>query len=155
MTDGVLLQELKKDTLLYEYDVIIIDEAHERSLNIDFILGLIKDISRKRDDFKIIISSATINTKIFSKYFNNAPVVSIETIAYPVQIIYNPPLLNTSKGMILKIKEIVSNVIKEKKAGDILIFLSGEKEIKETIKELQELNYKKKINNMPFIRSNV
>ncbi len=102
MTDGVLLQELKKDTLLYEYDVIIIDEAHERSLNIDFILGLIKDISRKRDDFKIIISSATINTKIFSKYFNNAPVVSIETIAYPVQIIYNPPLLNTSKGMILK-----------------------------------------------------
>ncbi len=143
MTDGVLLQELKKDTLLYEYDVIIIDEAHERSLNIDFILGLIKDISRKRDDFKIIISSATINTKIFSKYFNNAPVVSIETIAYPVQIIYNPPLLNTSKGMILKIKEIVSNVIKEKKTGDILIFLSGEKEIKETIKELQELNSKK------------
>lgn len=129
--------------MLYEYDVIIIDEAHERSLNIDFILGLIKDISRKRDDFKIIISSATINTKIFSKYFNNAPVVSIETIAYPVQIIYNPPLLNTSKGMILKIKEIVSNVIKEKKAGDILIFLSGEKEIKETIKELQELNSKK------------
>ncbi len=145
MTDGVLLQELKKDTLLYEYDVIIIDEAHERSLNIDFILGLIKDISRKRDDFKIIISSATINTKIFSKYFNNAPVVSIETIAYPVQIIYNPPLLNTSKGMILKIKEIVSNVIKEKKTGDILIFLSGEKEIKETIKELQELNSKKKL----------
>ncbi len=145
MTDGVLLQELKKDTLLYEYDVIIIDEAHERSLNIDFILGLIKDISRKRDDFKIVISSATINTKIFSKYFNNAPVVSIETIAYPVQIIYNPPLLNTSKGMILKIKEIVSNVIKEKKAGDILIFLSGEKEIKETIKELQELNSKKKL----------
>ncbi|WPM05526.1 helicase-related protein [Borreliella sinica] len=145
MTDGVLLQELKKDTLLYEYDVIIIDEAHERSLNIDFILGLIKDISRKRDDFKIIISSATINTKIFSKYFNNAPVVSIETIAYPVQIIYNPPLLNTSKGMILKIKEIVLNVIKEKKAGDILIFLSGEKEIKETIKELQELNSKKNL----------
>ncbi|MBB6212934.1 helicase-related protein [Borreliella californiensis] len=145
MTDGVLLQELKKDTLLYEYDVIIIDEAHERSLNIDFILGLIKDISRKRDDFKIIISSATINTKIFSKYFNNAPVVSIETITYPVQIIYNPPLLNTSKGMILKIKEIVLNVIKEKKAGDILIFLSGEKEIKETIKELQELNSKKNL----------
>ncbi|AEL18989.1 ATP-dependent RNA helicase [Borreliella bissettiae] len=145
MTDGVLLQELKKDTLLYEYDVIIIDEAHERSLNIDFILGLIKDISRKRDDFKIIVSSATINTKIFSKYFNNAPVVSIETITYPVQIIYNPPLLNTSKGMILKIKEIVLNVIKEKKAGDILIFLSGEKEIKETIKELQELNSRKKL----------
>ncbi|WNY63251.1 ATP-dependent RNA helicase [Borreliella carolinensis] len=145
MTDGVLLQELKKDTLLYEYDVIIIDEAHERSLNIDFILGLIKDISRKRDDFKIIVSSATINTKIFSKYFNNAPVVSIETITYPVQIIYNPPLLNTSKGMILKIKEIVLNVIKEKKAGDILIFLSGEKEIKETIKELQELSSKKKL----------
>ncbi|MCD2383035.1 ATP-dependent RNA helicase [Borreliella burgdorferi] len=145
MTDGVLLQELKKDTLLYEYDVIIIDEAHERSLNIDFILGLIKDISRKRDDFKIIVSSATINTKIFSKYFNNAPVVSIETITYPVQIIYNPPLLNTSKGLILKIKEIVLNVIKEKKAGDILIFLSGEKEIKETIKELQELNSKKNL----------
>ncbi|WKC75605.1 helicase-related protein [Borreliella yangtzensis] len=150
MTDGVLLQELKKDTLLYEYDVIIIDEAHERSLNIDFILGLIKDISKKRDDFKIIISSATINTKVFSKYFNNAPVVSIETITYPVQIIYNPPLLNTSKGMILKIKEIVLNVIKEKKTGDILIFLSGEKEIKETIKELQELNSKKNLIILPL-----
>ncbi|WKC88454.1 ATP-dependent RNA helicase [Borreliella japonica] len=145
MTDGVLLQELKKDTLLYEYDVIIIDEAHERSLNIDFILGLIKDIARKRNDFKIVISSATINTKVFSKYFNNAPVVSIETITYPVQIIYNPPILNTPKGMISKIKEIVLNVIKEKKAGDILIFLSGEKEIKETIKELQELNSKKNL----------
>ncbi|EEF81978.1 ATP-dependent RNA helicase [Borreliella valaisiana] len=150
MTDGVLLQELKKDTLLYEYDVIIIDEAHERSLNIDFILGLIKDISRKRDDFKIIVSSATINTKVFSKYFNNAPVVSIETITYPVQIIYNPPLLNTPKGMILKIKEIVLNVIKEKKTGDILIFLSGEKEIKETIKELQELNSKKNLIILPL-----
>ncbi|AYE36672.1 ATP-dependent helicase [Borrelia turcica IST7] len=150
MTDGVLLQELKKDTLLYEYDVIIIDEAHERSLNIDFILGLIKDILKKRDDFKVIISSATINTQIFSKYFNNAPILNIETITYPVQIIYNPPLLNTSKGMILKIKEIISSIIKGKQEGDILIFLSGEKEIKETIKEIHELNLKKDLIILPL-----
>ncbi|WP_024655074.1 helicase-related protein [Borrelia hispanica] len=150
MTDGVLLQELKKDTLLYEYDVIIIDEAHERSLNIDFILGLLKDILNKRNDFKVIISSATINTKIFSKYFNNAPILSIETITYPVQIIYNPPLLNTSKSMILKIKEIIAGIIKEKKEGDILIFLSGEKEIKETIKEIHALNLKKDLIILPL-----
>lgn len=150
MTDGVLLQELKKDTLLYEYDVIIIDEAHERSLNIDFILGLIKDILNKRDDFKVIISSATINTQVFSKYFNNAPILSIETITYPVQIIYNPPPLNTSKSMILKIKEIISGIIKEKKEGDILIFLSGEKEIKETIKEIYELNSKQDLIILPL-----
>ncbi|AHH03843.1 ATP-dependent endopeptidase Lon [Borrelia nietonii YOR] len=150
MTDGVLLQELKKDTLLYEYDVIIIDEAHERSLNIDFILGLIKDILKKRNDFKVIISSATINTKVFSKYFNNAPILNIETITYPVQIIYNPPLLNTSKSMILKIKEIISGIIKEKKEGDILIFLSGEKEIKETIKAIYELNSKQDLVILPL-----
>ncbi|WP_445436198.1 helicase-related protein [Candidatus Borreliella tachyglossi] len=150
MTDGVLLQELKKDTLLYEYDIIIIDEAHERSLNIDFILGLIKDILNKRDDFKVIISSATINTQVFSKYFNNAPILKIEAITYPVQIIYNPPLLNTSKGMILKIKEIISSIIKEKKEGDILIFLSGEREIKETIKEIYELNSKKDLVILPL-----
>ncbi|WP_024653226.1 helicase-related protein [Borrelia persica] len=151
MTDGVLLQELKKDTLLDEYDVIIIDEAHERSLNIDFILGLLKDILRKRkNDFKVIISSATINTKVFSKYFNNAPILSIETITYPVQIIYNPPLLNTSKSMILKIKEIISGIIKEKKEGDILIFLSGEKEIKETIKEIHALNLKQNLIVLPL-----
>ncbi|AHH12861.1 ATP-dependent endopeptidase Lon [Borrelia hermsii YBT] len=150
MTDGVLLQELKKDTLLYEYDVIIIDEAHERSLNIDFILGLIKDILKKRNDFKVIISSATINTKVFSKYFNNAPILNVETITYPVQIIYNPPLLNTSKSMILKIKEIISGIIKEKKEGDILIFLSGEKEIKETIKAIYELNSKQDLVILPL-----
>lgn len=122
MTDGVLLQELKKDPLLDEYDVIIIDEAHERSLNIDFILGLIKDILNKRDDFKVIISSATINTQVFSKYFNNAPILNIETITYPVQIIYNPPSTNTPKAMISKIKEIISSIIKEEKKAMSLYF---------------------------------
>ncbi|UGQ16472.1 ATP-dependent RNA helicase [Borrelia sp. RT5S] len=150
MTDGVLLQELKKDTLLYEYDVIVIDEAHERSLNIDFILGLIKDILKKRSDFKVIISSATINTQVFSNYFNNAPILNIATITYPVQIIYNPPLINTSKGMILKIKEIISSIVKGKQEGDILIFLSGEKEIKETIKEIHALNLKKDLIILPL-----
>ncbi|BCR21424.1 ATP-dependent RNA helicase [Borrelia miyamotoi] len=150
MTDGVLLQELKKDPLLDEYDVIIIDEAHERSLNIDFILGLIKDILKKRDDFKVIISSATINTQVFSKYFNNAPILNIETITYPVQIIYNPPPANTSKAMISKIKEIISGIIKEEKKGDVLIFLSGEKEIKETIKEIHELNSKQNLVILPL-----
>jgi HrpA-like RNA helicase len=91
MTDGILLQELKNDRLLTKYNVIIVDEAHERSLNIDFILGLLKGIVEMRPDFKVIISSATINAEVFSEYFDGCPVVHIDTIIYPVQVIYDVP----------------------------------------------------------------
>ena len=90
MTDGILLQELKQDRFLSKYSVIMVDEAHERSLNIDFILGLLKEILKERSDFKVIISSATINTAVFSKYFDGAPIVTIETPVYPVKVFYRP-----------------------------------------------------------------
>ncbi|WP_018526832.1 helicase-related protein [Alkalispirochaeta alkalica] len=92
MTDGILLQEIKADQHLSEYSVIMVDEAHERSLNIDFVLGLLKRALTLRDDLRVIVSSATINTAIFSEYFDSCPVVSIDTPMYPVQVIYDDPL---------------------------------------------------------------
>jgi HrpA-like RNA helicase len=88
MTDGILLQEMKADYMLSRYSVIMVDEAHERSLNIDFILGLLKHILESRPEFKVIISSATINAEIFSEYFDECPIVKIETVSYPVDVIY-------------------------------------------------------------------
>ena len=90
MTDGILLQEMKLDPYLSKYSVIIIDEAHERSLNIDFILGLLKRILRMRKDFKVIVSSATMNAEAFSVYFEGCPVISIDTETWPVDLIYDP-----------------------------------------------------------------
>jgi len=84
MTDGMLLQEMKLDPWLSKYSVLIVDEAHERSLTIDFILGLLKRVLESRRDFKVIISSATINAEIFSEYFNNCPIVKIEAQRFPL-----------------------------------------------------------------------
>ncbi|NLA92916.1 MAG: DEAD/DEAH box helicase, partial [Spirochaetales bacterium] len=83
MTDGILLMEAKNDPLLSDYSVMLIDEAHERSLNIDFVLGLLKNVLKARSDFKVIISSATINTKVFSTFFDGAPVISIQARQHP------------------------------------------------------------------------
>ena len=91
MTDGILLQEIKNDQYLRDYRVIMVDEAHERSLNIDFVLGLLKRAMELRDDLRVIVSSATINADVFSQYFDNCPVVRIETQMYPVQVIYDAP----------------------------------------------------------------
>lgn len=139
MTDGILLQELKTDKLLSRYSCIIVDEAHERSLNIDFILGLLKYILRERPDFKVIVSSATINAQVFSEYFNNCPVVYIDSLMFPVDIIYDPPLFDSSEESLLeKIYSIIRKEIeKDKKEGDFLIFLSGEKQIKNCISFLE------------------
>ncbi|MFZ3109187.1 MAG: DEAD/DEAH box helicase, partial [Rectinemataceae bacterium] len=90
MTDGILLQEMKLDPFLSKYDVLMVDEAHERSLNIDFILGLLKNVLEVRPAFKVIVSSATINAEVFSEYFGECPVVKIETQTYPVTLIYDP-----------------------------------------------------------------
>ena len=91
MTDGILLQELKSDPLLSRYSVIMVDEAHERSLNIDFILGLLKQITQKRKDLKVIISSATINTQKFSTFFDGAKIISIDAKLFPIEIKYINP----------------------------------------------------------------
>ncbi|NIZ40634.1 ATP-dependent RNA helicase [Entomospira entomophila] len=151
MTDGILLQELKNDHLLSAYSVIIIDEAHERSLNIDFILGLLKKILGERSDLKVIISSATINAQVFSRYFNHAPVISIDTPTYPVTVVYDPPESDTEEALIAKILERVETIIStDRKAGDILIFLPGERAIKLCMQALQGSTVHKKLWILPL-----
>ncbi|MDC7225581.1 MAG: ATP-dependent RNA helicase [Spirochaetales bacterium] len=150
MTDGILLQELKADPYLSRYSVIMIDEAHERSLNIDFILGLLKKLLESRSDLKVIISSATINTAIFSEYFNHCPVIHIDTETFPVEISYQPPLLEHSEeSMLRKIVEITENHARNK-TGDVLVFLQGEKVIKDCVKMLSESSVRKKLFLLPL-----
>jgi len=150
MTDGILLQEMKLDPALSKYGVIMVDEAHERSLNIDFILGLLKRVLEARPEFKVIVSSATINAEVFSEYFGQSPIVKIETPMYPVTLLYDPPLGEQdqpdyrsaySRGGMdeavqAKIEQIVARILAERREGDILIFLPGEKSIKECMKRL-------------------
>ncbi|MCL2793621.1 MAG: ATP-dependent RNA helicase, partial [Spirochaetaceae bacterium] len=151
MTDGILLQEIKTDAMLSKYSCIIVDEAHERSLNIDFIMGLLKTVIEARPEFKVIISSATINTAIFSEYFGRCHVVNIDSIVYPVGIIYDPIAdKNEDDAIILKIKTIIERIIAEKREGDILLFLSGEKQIKDCINLLNNSIYRKKMVILPL-----
>ncbi|MCE1195316.1 ATP-dependent RNA helicase [bacterium] len=178
MTDGILLQEMKLDPYLSKYDVLMVDEAHERSLNIDFILGLLKQVLEVRPGFKVIVSSATINAEVFSEYFGECPVVKIETQTYPVTLIFDPiaepaplpeerpregaprgqergngragdrpgdrgrgahsgpasPLRYSDEALYDKIVSIVARSLEQREAdekGDMLIFLPGEKTIKE------------------------
>lgn len=146
MTDGILLQELKADPYLSRYSVIMIDEAHERSLNIDFILGLLKKLLEKRTDIKIIISSATINAEVFSEYFNKCPVVHIDTETFQVEMHYEAPQNEKSdESMVIKIAEIVGRHVANATNGDILIFLPGERVIKDCIKMLNESVFRKKL----------
>lgn len=141
MTDGILLEELRSDPDLLKYSIIIVDEAHERSLNIDFILGLLKGILKRRKDFKVVVSSATINASIFSKYFYNAPIISVETKPYPIEIIYSPLTKKEDYEEILtSIIDIVVSIERKKLAGDILIFLPGEDSIKDCCRRLESLN---------------
>ena len=129
MTDGILLQEMKLDPWLSKYSVIMVDEAHERSLNIDFVMGLLKRVLKERKDFRVIVSSATMNTQVFSEYFDNAPIVSIDTITYPVSVIYDPipggVTTTTDAGcdlLLSKICNTVERVLDNGDEGGILIF---------------------------------
>ncbi|MFA5513640.1 MAG: ATP-dependent RNA helicase [Sphaerochaetaceae bacterium] len=149
MTDGILLMELKADPLLSRYSVILVDEAHERSLNIDFILGLLKNVLNERKEFKVIVSSATINTKIFSSFFDNAPIISIDAIVHPIEIIYKPLAQNNESE---EIYSFILDIVKQesKKPGDILIFLTGEFEIKRCINTLYESSVAKDLLILPL-----
>ncbi len=151
MTDGILLQEIKADKELSRYNVMLIDEAHERSLNIDFILGILKSIVARRPDFKVIISSATINAEVFSEYFDECPIVRIEAGAFPVQVIYDAQHSEEEpEWLLLKIEEIVQRVIDERREGDILIFLSGEQTIKDCMTILAALPAAKRLELVPL-----
>ncbi|MDR2210675.1 MAG: ATP-dependent RNA helicase [Spirochaetaceae bacterium] len=169
MTDGILLQEMKLDPWLSRYGVMIIDEAHERSLNIDFILGLLNRVLKERREFKVIVSSATINAEVFSEYFGECPVVKIDAQIFPVTLIYDPPLAGpagsagdrggreqgqgsfrdrdrkenkggggnlAAEALLAKIEGIVERFISEKRSGDILIFLPGERMIRDCMGRL-------------------
>lgn len=137
MTDGILLAEIQQDRFLNQYDTLIIDEAHERSLNIDFILGYLKQLLPKRPDFKLIITSATIDPERFSKHFGDAPIIQVSGRTYPVEVRYRPfddPELDLDQGQ--AIVEAVNELGREGQ-GDILVFLSGEREIRDTAELLQ------------------
>ncbi|WP_417446493.1 ATP-dependent RNA helicase HrpA [Kangiella sp.] len=141
MTDGILLNEITHDPLLRQYDTLIIDEAHERSLNIDFLLGYIRNILPKRPDLKVIITSATIDVERFSKHFaingKPAPILEISGRTYPVDVWYRPDDEENPSPQVERIGHAVDELISYA-PGDILIFLSGEAEIRETAKFLRK-----------------
>jgi ATP-dependent helicase HrpA len=139
MTDGILLAEIQSDPLLERYDTIIIDEAHERSLNIDFLLGYLRQLLPKRPDLKLIITSATINTESFSTFFDGAPVVEVSGRTYPVEVRYRPLLDEEAKkeaDPIRGILDAVDELGRLDPLGDILVFLPGERDIRETTEAL-------------------
>ena len=146
LTDGMLLAEVQGDPMLRSYDTLIIDEAHERSLNIDFLLGHLRTLRHRRPDLKIIITSATIDTEMFSKAFDGAPVILVEGRTYPVEVIYAPldslgsdaaegdertakaEALHYIDGAV----EAVERIVRDSPAGDILVFMPSERDIRET-----------------------
>jgi ATP-dependent RNA helicase HrpA len=150
MTDGILLSEIKRDPFLYQYKVIIIDEAHERSLNIDFLLGYLKTLLPKRPDLKIIITSATIDVERFSKHFNGAPIVSVEGRSFAVEVKYLPPQLNEGEAgssLGLQIEEAIECLVSDERSkqwrmGDVLVFLPGEREIREVAQHLRYCDWR-------------
>ncbi|WP_424212605.1 ATP-dependent RNA helicase HrpA [Streptomyces sp. BI20] len=135
MTDGILLAEIQTDRELRAYDTIIIDEAHERSLNIDFLLGYLAQLLPKRPDLKVVITSATIDPERFSRHFGDAPIVEVSGRTFPVEVRYRPLLEedseDTDRDQITAICEAVDELAAEG-PGDVLVFLSGEREIRDT-----------------------
>jgi len=141
VTDGMLLAEVQQDRWLNEYDTLIVDEAHERSLNIDFLLGYLKNLLPRRPDLKLIITSATIDPERFSKQFNDAPIVNVSGRTYPVEVRYRPPLDEAGGERGEPLQQSILDAVDELSRidrGDILVFLSGEREIRETAEHLRK-----------------
>ncbi len=141
MTDGILLAESQHDRFLEAYDTILIDEAHERSLNIDFLLGYLKQLLPKRPDLKLIITSATIDPQRFSKHFGDCPMIEVSGRTYPVEVRYRPLTAGTEDEEDLEMGEGILAAVDElwrHGPGDVLIFLSGEREIRETAEALRK-----------------
>lgn len=135
MTDGILLAEIQSDPYLNQYDTLIIDEAHERSLNIDFLLGYLKQLLPKRPDLKLIITSATIDPERFSRHFNHAPIIRAEGRSYPVTMHYRPPAERPESDRENDLQSAIVEACEDLAAegpGDILVFLPGERQIHET-----------------------
>ncbi|HEY6746036.1 MAG TPA: ATP-dependent RNA helicase HrpA, partial [Mycobacteriales bacterium] len=135
MTDGILLAEIQHDRMLRRYDTLILDEAHERSLNIDFLLGYLKQLLPRRPDLKLIITSATIDPERFSQHFDDAPIVEVSGRTFPVEVRYRPPEEDVDQV------EAITNAVDElglEMPGDVLVFLSGEREIRDTADALRK-----------------
>ena len=139
LTDGMLLAEAQSDHFLNQYDTIIIDEAHERSLNIDFLLGMLQKLLRKRKDLKLIITSATIDTEKFSHHFADAPIISVSGRTYPVEVRYQPPEDEKTRSDKLTNQAILeaTQSLFKKRPGHTLVFLPGEREIREAQRYLE------------------
>uniref|UniRef100_A0A158PCF6 Helicase ATP-binding domain-containing protein n=1 Tax=Angiostrongylus cantonensis TaxID=6313 RepID=A0A158PCF6_ANGCA len=152
LTEGLLLRQMEKDSLLQQYNVIILDEIHERHLNIDLLLGLLRDVIGKRDDMKLILMSATINLELFKEYFNGAPVIQVPGRLYPIQLRYHPIkqyIMESDKKShkidpepYVRILELIDKQFSSSERGDALIFLNGIAEISavgEALKTYAEL----------------
>ncbi|WP_425478353.1 helicase-related protein, partial [Stenotrophomonas pictorum] len=154
MTDGILLAEIASDRWLSRYDTLIIDEAHERSLNIDFLLGYLKQLLRKRPDLKLIVTSATIDTERFSRHFDDAPVVSVEGRTYPVEVRYRPLEggareddaadgdSDGERSVNQAIVAAIDEITRADPRGDVLVFLPGEREIRDAHQALERRKYR-------------
>ncbi len=144
MTDGILLAETQHDPLLRRYDTIIVDEAHERSLNIDFTLGLLRHLVKKRRHLKLIITSATIDTQKFSEAFDNAPIIEVSGRMFPVEVRYRPILTDTGEkqnpedqGYVEATADVAHSLLTRTRSGDMLIFMPTEQDIGETMELLK------------------
>ncbi|MEX1197220.1 MAG: ATP-dependent RNA helicase HrpA [Pseudohongiellaceae bacterium] len=147
MTDGILLNEIQRDRKLRKYDVLIIDEAHERSLNIDFLLGYLRQLMVRRPDLKIIITSATIDVDKFSRHFNDAPILSVSGRSFPVDILYRDPSGDDqeesdddvlTRSVLRALNEVAQIDRRRGRTGDVLVFLSGEREIRDVAAALRK-----------------
>ncbi|KAA2284888.1 ATP-dependent RNA helicase HrpA [Arenimonas fontis] len=152
MTDGILLAEIQSDRRLSNYDTLIVDEAHERSLNIDFLLGYLKGLVARRPDLKLVITSATIDTERFARHFGDAPVVTVEGRSFPVELRWRPLQAGPSRGGEEDVAEPVSveqgivaavdEITGEDPLGDVLVFLPGEREIRDAHAALERRKYR-------------
>ena len=143
MTDGVLLAEIARDRMLRQYDTIILDEAHERSLNIDFLLGYLAQLLPRRPDLKLVITSATIDVERVAAHFAGAPIVEVTGRTYPVEVRYRPVVdpddaeADPDRDQVTAVLDAVDELVAEG-PGDILVFLAGEREIRDTQDALAE-----------------
>jgi ATP-dependent helicase HrpA len=140
MTDGILLAETARDRFLNAYEAIVIDEAHERTLNVDFLLGYLKQLLPKRPDLKVVVTSATIDPDRFARFFDEAPVINVEGRGYPVTVRYRPPEENDDD-----LPQSVESAVRElwrpgegTGSGDILVFLPGERDIRDCERHLSK-----------------
>ena len=144
MTDGVLLAETHSDRALRAYDTIIVDEAHERSLNVDFLLGYLKRLVAARPELKVVVTSATIDTERFSRFFDGAPVIEVSGRTYPVEVRYRPEFFQAEDeddepvDLNEAIAKAVDEIARDSRTGDVLVFLPGEREIREAAEALRK-----------------